>query len=63
MIKKFLSRKLLATVGGSVVVLMTQAGLPAEVAAEVTQAVVTIVAVYVLGQSAVDVVDKIKAKH
>ena len=53
MLKKFVSRKLLATIAGVVVVALTKLGLP-EAAADVAPLVAGLVGVYVLGQSWVD---------
>ena len=59
--KKWLSRKLLATVGAMLMaVLVNQLGLPPEVAQHIVDALIVIVSSYLLGQSAVDIATVVK---
>ena len=61
MLQKWLSRKLLATLGAVITaILVNQIGLPAEIAKQIVDAIVVVVSSYVLGQSAVDVAGAIK---
>ncbi|MDK9700606.1 MAG: hypothetical protein OEM52_10720 [bacterium] len=61
MLKKWLSRKLLATLAAILTsVLVNQIGLPPETAQQIVDAIMVIVSSYLLGQSAVDVATTIK---
>ena len=57
---KFVSRKLFVALGGVMVAVLTNVGLPPEVAERITDAVVFIACTYLGGQSAVDVVESRK---
>lgn len=63
MSKKWFSRKLLATFGGVLTMLLVhQLGFPPETAQQISEAIMVILSSYLLGQSAVDVAGIVKQK-
>lgn len=58
--RAFMSKKLLVTLGSLATVVLTQVGLPEEVAAKITDAVVWIATAYLAGQGAVDAASALK---
>ena len=59
--KKWFSRKLLATVAALIsAILVNQIGLPLETAQHIVDSIMVIVSSYLLGQSAVDVATAVK---
>lgn len=59
---RIFSKKLFATIGAVATVVMTNMGLPEDIATKITDAIVYIVGAYVLGQGAVDTAREIRSK-
>jgi len=57
---KWLSRKLFAAVGSVLLVVLTNVGLPEDVAAKITDALIYIAGAYLIGQGATDAAEKLR---
>ena len=60
MLSKWGSRKLLVAVGGMLTAVLVNAGLPEQMAANITEAVVWIACAFLAGQGAVDTASALK---
>jgi len=59
-VEKWISRKLIVAAGGMIGAVLVNIGLPEDVAAQITDALVYIASAYLIGQGAVDAAEKIK---